>query len=131
MPDDIDDASGANSAPSTASATKNSTPAEGDNPGQSATKPNSDGTDVATRIARAFLEDFVVTALLRQGRALKSSELAAAAEGFTVSRMALREGLAQSRRVSSQGRAWDLALRVEWQSRSRDERARRPLDRTL
>jgi hypothetical protein len=52
-----------------------------------------------TRTARLFLEDFVVTALLRTGRALSPSELSQSAEGFSLSRARLRDGLEGSRRI--------------------------------
>lgn len=79
-------------------------------------------------LARLVLEDFVVTQLLRQGRPLKNSDLTAAAEGFTLSRATLRDGLAGSRRVVSRGRDWDLAVRVEAAARPRHERTRKPLE---
>lgn len=89
-----------------------------------------DDSDREARLARLFLEDLVVTALLRQGRALKPNELADAG-GFTPSRAALRDGLAGSRRVVARGREWELALRVVWSARPRDERSRPPLEGTL
>ncbi|HEX8832936.1 MAG TPA: hypothetical protein VF719_01985, partial [Abditibacteriaceae bacterium] len=82
-------------------------------------------------LALRVLEDFVVTSMLRQGRALKFSELSAAAEGFSLSRAALREGIHFSERVVSRGRDWDLKFRTEWTSRPRDERSRRPLEGTV
>ncbi|MBV9864500.1 MAG: hypothetical protein JO316_04070 [Abitibacteriaceae bacterium] len=87
--------------------------------------------DSQTRLARRFLEDFVVTSLLRQGRALKGNELAAAAEGFTASRIGLREGLAHSQRVVLTDRDWDLKLRSAQKSLSREERSRRPLQAAI
>jgi hypothetical protein len=82
-------------------------------------------------VAVRVLEDFVVTSLLRTGRALKNSELSGAAEGFTLTRAALREGLQYTERVVSRGRDWELALRSYWASKPRDERSRRPLERTV
>jgi hypothetical protein len=84
-----------------------------------------------TRTARLFLEDFVVTALLRTGRALSPSELSQSAEGFSLSRARLRDGLEGSRRIVAHDRNWELALRAEYSSRPRDERTRRPLEGTL
>jgi len=79
-------------------------------------------------LARLILEDFVVTQLLRQGRALKNSDLESAATGFSLSRAVMREGLAHSRRVALHGREWDLQIRLENAARSRDERSRQPLE---
>ncbi|HEX8238032.1 MAG TPA: hypothetical protein VF600_18980 [Abditibacteriaceae bacterium] len=84
-----------------------------------------------TRTARLFLEDFVVTALLRTGRALSPSELSQSAEGFSLSRARLRDGLEGSRRIVAQERNWELALRAEYSNRPRSERTRRPLEGTL
>ena len=81
-------------------------------------------------ITRTFLEDYVATMLLRYGRPLKSSELTATDE-FTVSRVALRELLAESERVVFFERDWNLAIRVDKQFYSREERNRQPLDSSL
>jgi hypothetical protein len=82
-------------------------------------------------LALRVLEDFVTTQLLRVGRPLKNSELSAAAEGFTLPRAALREGLSFATRVVSCGSTWELATRAEWSARPRDERARRPLESVM
>jgi hypothetical protein len=82
-------------------------------------------------LALRVLEDFVVTSLLRTGRALKNSELSAAADGFTLTRAALREGLQYTERVVSRGRDWELGLRAYWSAKPRNERSRRPLERTV
>lgn len=82
-------------------------------------------------LAHLVLEDFVVTNLLRVGRGLKNSDLQSAAEGFTLSRDVLRDGLHDSKRVALHGREWDLKLRLEAAARPRDERTRRPLENTL
>jgi len=87
--------------------------------------------DSATHTASLFLEDFVVTALLRLGRPLRGGELTAAAEGFGLTRAALREGLARSQRVTLVGREWNLTLRVQRKAMHRDERARQPMEGTL
>ncbi len=86
--------------------------------------------DAEARLARLFLEDLAVTALLRQGRALKPNEMAGA-DGFAPSRAALREALQDSRRVTPRERDWDLTLRRTWTARPRDERSRQPLEGTL
>ncbi|MDQ3812486.1 MAG: hypothetical protein M3347_00890 [Armatimonadota bacterium] len=87
--------------------------------------------DNGVRTARLFLEDFVVTALLRMGRPLRGGELTAAAEGFSLSRAALREGLAHSQRLTLVDREWDLTLRAQRRALSREERGRQPLEGTL
>jgi hypothetical protein len=81
-------------------------------------------------ITRLFLEDYVATMLLRHGRPLKSSELTATDE-FHVSRVALRETLADSERVVFFERDWNLAIRVDKQFYTREERNRQPLDSLL
>jgi len=95
--------------------------------------------DDATRIARLFLHDFVVTSLLRQGKALKTTELvAAAAQGasagsprFQISRASLQHGGEGSPQLAHHDREWDLQVRVARRDLSREERARQPMETTL
>jgi hypothetical protein len=87
--------------------------------------------DPGTRIARLFLEDFVITSLLRHGRALRPSELIASSPGFTLSRAGLKAGLAGSRRVVNVDREWEWALRAERARWSREEKNRQPLASAL
>lgn len=82
-------------------------------------------------LALRVLEDYVTTQLLRVGRPLKNSELSAAAEGFSLTRAAIREGLGYATRVVSHGSEWDLVTRTEWAARPRDERGRRPLESVM
>lgn len=109
----------------------NTTPIETD-PSETNAPATGDAPEASqTRLARLFLEDFVTTALLRQGRALKGTELAAAAEGFSLSRTGLREGLEGSPRIMLLDRDWELAWRQGQKALSREERARRPLQGVL
>lgn len=89
--------------------------------------------DLETRIARLFLEDYVTTALLRQGRAIPNDELVAASgvADFAPGQAALLHALERSRRVVARERDWDLALRVEAAQKPRAERSRQPLEGTL
>lgn len=82
-------------------------------------------------LAHLFLEDFVVTALLRVGRALSHSELNASSEGLSLGRSALRRALANSSRIAIQGREYELKMRVQANGESRQERTRRPLEATI
>ena len=79
-------------------------------------------------LALRVLEDFSVTQLLRVGRTMRPSEISSNAEGFTLSRAAIREGLHHAARVVPQGSEWQLQTRAEWAARPREERARRPLE---
>lgn len=133
-------ASPASSAASAATSTQSSTGptanglTDGAAPQDAATnntaQPAAPPDDTDARLARLYLEDLAVTALLRQGRALKPNEMAGA-DGFTPSRAALREALQDSRRVTPRERDWDLTLRRTWTARPRDERSRQPLEGTL
>lgn len=87
--------------------------------------------DPGARIARLFLEDFVVTSLLRHGRPLRPSELIAGSPGFALSRAGLKAGLHDSRRVVSIEREWEWALRVERAAWTREEKNRQPLASAL
>lgn len=87
--------------------------------------------DPGTRIARLFLEDYVVTMLLRHGRALRPSEIIAGQPGFALSRAGLRAGLQSSKRVVHTEREWEWALRVERAALSREEKSRQPLASAL
>ena len=91
--------------------------------------PPADST--TARLARLVLEDYVVTTLLKTGRALRGDELAGGAEGFTLSRGALREGLEGSKRVYPIDREWQLELRTRDKALSREERARQPIESSL
>lgn len=84
--------------------------------------------DYADPIVQLFLEDFVVTALLRQGRALKTAELTSAAEGLSLSRAAIHDALDDSDRLVQHDREWNLALRANRAQLSREERDRQPLE---
>lgn len=87
--------------------------------------------DPGTRIARLFLEDYVVTSLLRHGRALRPSEIIAGGPGFALSRAGLRAGLENSKRVVHLERDWDWTMRVERAAWTREEKNRQPLARAL
>ena len=87
--------------------------------------------DPGTRIARLFLEDYVVTSLLRHGRALRPSEIIAGGPGFALSRAGLRAGLQESKRVVHLEREWEWTLRVERAALSREEKNRQPLASAL
>ena len=76
------------------------------------------------------LEDYIATSLLRQGRALPSGALAEAAE-FPLTRAVMREAAAFLPRVLARGDDFDLALRVEYGEKPRDEKTRQPLERTV
>lgn len=82
-------------------------------------------------IVQLFLEDFAVTALLRHGRALKTTELVAAAEGLTLSRSAIHDALDGSARLVQHEREWNLALRSSRAQMSREERDRQPLEAAI
>lgn len=81
--------------------------------------------------ALLFLEDFVVTQLLRKGRSLKTAELASAAEGFHLSRGALHEGLKNNPLVVLQDREWTLRIRLEKKHLSKEERERQPMEASI
>ncbi len=83
------------------------------------------------RVASLFLEDFVVTALLRAGRALPHTDLNAGSESLSVSRSALRRALESSNRIAVRERDFELTFRIEAQQESRQERARHPLESTI
>lgn len=94
---------------------------------------NAPEEDLQTRIARLFLEDYVATALLRHGRALKFEELetASGVANFSPNLKALRHALENNRRVAAWPREWDLKLRIEAAQKPRVERSRQPLEGTL
>jgi hypothetical protein len=87
--------------------------------------------DPGTRIARLFLEDYVVTMLLRHGRALRPSEIIAGQPGFALSRAGLRAGLQNSKRVVHLERDWEWAMRAQRASWTREEKNRQPLASAL
>jgi|GEM_PF-2119410 len=96
----------------------------------------SQGQEVATEdytdpIVQLFLEDFAVTALLRHGRALKTTELAAAAEGLSLSRTAIHDALDNSTHLVQHEREWNLALRSSRSHMSREERDRQPIEAAI
>ena len=78
--------------------------------------------------ALLFLEDFVVTQLLRKGKSLKGTELSSAAEGFHLSRGALHEALQDNPLVTLEDREWNLRTRLEKQHLSKEERDRQPME---
>src|SRR4051794_39615204 len=82
-------------------------------------------------LVELFLEDLAVTAMLRLGRALKSTEISAAAEGLSLPRTALVEGLRETPLLTQEEREWNLAVRASRQHLSREERDRQPLETTL
>ena len=86
--------------------------------------------DRDAEIARQFLDDYVVTALLRNGRALTHAELQNPAENFAPGRSALRRALENSVRVMARERDFELRLRDEANAEARAERTRRPLEAT-
>lgn len=88
-------------------------------------------TAAADPVVQLFLEDFVVTALLRQGRPLKTAELTAAAEGLSLPRAALHEALEDSARLVQHERDWNLAIRISRNHLSREERDRQPLEAAI
>lgn len=81
-------------------------------------------------IVQLFLEDFAVTTLLRQGRALKTVELIAAAQGLSLSRTAVQDALRGSERLVQADREWNLAIRLSRAGMTRDERDRQTLEAT-
>lgn len=89
--------------------------------------------DLETRVARLFLEDYVTTSLLRQGRALafEALEAASGVPDFSPNMAALRRALESSSRVRSGVGEWDLKLRVEAARKPRVERSRQPLEGTV
>lgn len=87
--------------------------------------------DRDAQIARQFLDDYVVTALLRAGRALTHAELANPAENFAPGRSALRRALQNSERIIARERDFELRIREEASREARNERARRPLESTV
>lgn len=88
-------------------------------------------SSAADPVVQLFLEDFVVTALLRQGRPLKTAELTAAAEGLSLPRAALHEALEDSERITQHERDWNLAIRTSRSHLSREERDRQPLEAAI
>ncbi len=91
---------------------------------------NAEIEDRETPIARAFLDDYVVTALLRAGRALSHAEIASATDNFAPGRSALRRALENNNRILVRERDFELTLREEAAHEARNERARRPLEAT-
>ncbi len=83
------------------------------------------------RLAQLVIEDLVVTALLRTGRALSHAELNAATEGLSLGRTALKHALESSTRITIGERDYELTLRAQSQNQSRQERTRRPLEATI
>jgi len=81
--------------------------------------------------ASLFIEDFVVTQLLRKGKSLKSAELSSAAEGFHLSRGALHEAIENNDLVILNDREWDLRVRLSKRHLSKEERDRQPLEATV
>jgi hypothetical protein len=81
--------------------------------------------------ASLFLEDFVVTQLLRKGKSLKSAELADAAESFHLSRGALHEALKDNPLVVQEDREWTLRIRLSKRDQSKEERDRQPIEATV
>ena len=88
-------------------------------------------TAAADPIVQLFLEDFVVTALLRQGRPLKTAELTAAAGDLSLPRAALHEALLDSARLTQHERDWNLAIRTSRSHLAREERDRQPLEAAI
>ena len=89
--------------------------------------------DVETRVARLFLEDYVTTSLLRQGRALafEALEAASGVPDFSPNMAALRRALESSSRVRAGSGEWDLKLRADAAQKPRVERSRQPLEGTI
>lgn len=85
----------------------------------------------AWRLARNSVEDFVVTMLLKSGRAVGTAEISSAAEGWTLSKNVLKAGLEGSALLQAHEREWELALRERIKATPRDLRGRSPLDSTL
>jgi hypothetical protein len=85
----------------------------------------------ALRVSRLLVEDFAATLLLSRGRGVSSSEIASAAEGWTLSKNVLKAALEGSTLLHSHEREWDLALRERIKATPRDLRGRSPLDSTL
>lgn len=83
------------------------------------------------RLARMTVEDFVLTLLLKNGRATPTAEISSAAEGWTLSKNVLKAGLEGSTLLVQHEREWELALRERIKSTPRDLRGRSPLDSTL
>ncbi|MEO6907722.1 MAG: hypothetical protein ABI210_07515 [Abditibacteriaceae bacterium] len=81
--------------------------------------------------ASLFLEDFVVTQLLRKGKSLKSSELTSATEGFHLSHGALHEALKDNPLVVLENREWTLRIRLEKRDQTKEERERQPMEATV
>lgn len=81
--------------------------------------------------ASLFLEDFVVTQLLRKGKGLKSAELASAAEDFHLSHSALYEALKDNALVIYEDREWTLRIRLSKQGQSKEERDRQPMEASV
>ena len=100
------------------------------NPASQASAPEDEDARL-TRLAKLVLNDFLVTQLLSRGRAIKSSEIPAAAENFTTTRAGLKAALGDSNLVEFEERSWELSLRASAHQIPRDERARSPLESTL
>ena len=83
------------------------------------------------RLARMAVEDFALTLLLKNGRAISTAEISSAAEGWTLSKNILKAGLEGSALLVQHEREWELALRERIKSTPRDLRGRSPLDSTL
>ena len=78
-----------------------------------------------------FLEDFVLSELLRVGRPLSSDELRARAQDWTIPTEELRLALLKSRVVREENDAWDCVWRLAFKGLSREERSRQPLEALL
>ena len=87
-------------------------------------------TNIPTN-ASLFLEDFVVTQLLRKGKSLKSAELADAADGFHLSRGALHEALKDNQLVIQEEREWTLRIRLSKKDQTKEERDRQPMEASV
>lgn len=83
------------------------------------------------RVARLVLGDFVVTSLLRQGRSLRAGQLAAAADGFRLTRSGLRVGLEGNPMVDLREHEWDLTLRSRRTHTDRYELSRQPISSSI
>ena len=81
--------------------------------------------------ASIFLEDFVVTQLLRKGKSLRSAELSDAAEGFHLTRGALHEALKDNPLVIQEDREWTLSIRLSKRDQTKEERDRQPMEASV
>jgi hypothetical protein len=85
----------------------------------------------APPFVQLYFEDLAATSLLRLGRPLKTTEIIAAAQGISLPRTSLAEGLRGSTLVVQHEREWNLALRTSRAHLSREERDRQPLETTI